>query len=181
MSINRYIAIKAVKVNNEELIPFFDPRLMWAESEDYGDKVTINGSSKEYSNFVDCNYDLKTHAVIPGIEKEIFPELDKMEYKIGETVLVERDHRTMQQTKIMDVVFEEFETDFRLGKKLEPLHIRNFFTADEEIKMDAVYVLKEWHPTYVLQDGLKTRYSHKLKHVFQEELSTANKESEKNG
>lgn len=165
MSISRYITIQAVKVD-DELIPFSDPRVTWEKDDYYGDKVVING--KSYSNFVECIYDLKSHKILPGIEKDFFPKQDELKYKIGQAVLIDRDNNSMQQTKIVDIVFEEYESDFKRGKKITGYLATRFFAADEEIDKNSVYLLKTWLPIYSLENGMKTKYEHQLKHIYQE-------------
>lgn len=165
---DRYIPIKAINVGKGQLIPFFDDRVKFHEDDYFGGYVTIDGNFQKYCDFVDCVYDIDERKVKEGIVKDYYPSLDKLEFKVGGRYLVEEDNKTMQLATLVEVLFDEFQDNYRKGSKIEPYELKGLFAEGESVDKDAVYVLRYWETTYVFNNGFKTKYSHQIK-LFKEQ------------
>ena len=162
MSIKRHIIIQAVKTKENELIPIWDERLTFSKTEAYGNTLNIKDSHSMSFNTIDCIYDLKTRKVEVGIELNWYPEEDKLEFKKGEKILVEKSHRKLTEAVIADIVFEEYELEIKRGRKLDKWWVDRF--KDVEIDGDSIYAIKTWKPFYILEDGTKIEWVHELYH-----------------
>lgn len=160
MDVTRFITVTAVLSSKNELIPIWDERIRYSKSEMYGHEVEIEGE-RGSKNLVECIYDLKTKTLSAGIEIDVYPQKDKLEYKIGEEVLVEVGlNRVLEKTKIVDIVYTEFDLTIRKGKKIENYQIG--YNKDLVIDPNSLYSIKNWKPFYVLENGAVIEYTYKL-------------------
>lgn len=164
MHVTRYIVIQAIKTPTNELIPFWSDRLKHEHLGDCGDSVLLdNYSSQNYFGFVDCIYDMKTRTISAGIELNHYPDQKHLEFKIDESVYYEVKNKEIGLSKLVSIDYINYDLTIVKGYKLEDYQKARF--KDMEFDDNALYVIKDWKPTYVLESGFKTEYSFKLYHV----------------
>ena len=160
MEINRYITIQAIQTRDNTLIPIWDERVIFEKSRDFGNTINIKGDRHDYFQVVECIYDIKTKEVKLGIELDYYPNVNELEFKKGQSVLVEVSGRKLSETIITDIVFDDFDMCIKRGRKFERWDISRF--PDTKIEPDSIYAIKHWKPFYVLANGMKTQYNHHL-------------------
>ena len=163
--VKRYIIIKGIRLDSNEIIPIWDPRIKFDKSKDFGCSVSVDVSYKKYHNFVDCIYDLKTKFISIGIELDYYPNKKDVQFKIGESVLHELSHRVLEDSKIKDIVFEEYDVEIKRGNKLDDWWVKRF--PDVTFEPDQIYAIKSWKPFYILESGEKIKWEHQLYHKKQ--------------
>lgn len=161
MTIKRRIVIQAVKTADNELIPIWDDRIVFHNTEMYGNIITLkDGGFGDHGNLVECIYDLKTKKVELGIELDYYPSEKHSRFKIGQVVLFEKSHRVLCEAKISEIVYETYELDIKRGRKLDSWVSAHF--KDVEIDSDMLYAVKHWKPFYILDNGIKIEWEHQL-------------------
>jgi hypothetical protein len=155
MEVSRYITIQAVITEENELIPLWDERVQFEKTEMYGNVIRINNSYK-HQRLTECLFDLKTKTLSVGISIDIYPE--KTEYKINQSVVYGEHGRGLQQTKVIDIKYEEYDIEIVKGKKIHDYYKKHI----KDIDKNALYALKKWKPVYVLDNGIETQWSHQL-------------------
>lgn len=163
ISIERYIRILAIKTENNEIIPLFDERIKYKDTEDYGGVITLNGSNKHYTPF-ECVYDLIDKKPDLGIELEYYPE--KLPFNVGDIVLYEVSNRKMVERKIKDIIYSDYDSDVSKGSDVQTYY-KNYF-RDISFEDNTLYMVKYWQPIYVLDDDTKVKYEFKLFHKLVE-------------
>ena len=158
MELKRYITIQAVKTRKDIIIPIWDEHLQFSISEDVGERFYFEGSY--YYNTIECIYDLETKKISHGIEIDHIPS--ETEFQKGETVYYEISHRSLSESKIVDIKFEKFEMDVIKGDKLDEYYKKRLNLTD--IVSDNIYCLKSYNPTYVLENGVEIDNEYKLNH-----------------
>jgi hypothetical protein len=165
MYIKRHIIVQAVKTEENELIPVWDDRIVFEKTEMYGNVISLKDVYRHgYYNLVECIYDLKTKKIEMGVELNYYPIENDLEFKKDEVVLFEKSHRILAESKIVDVVYEEYEMEIKRGRKLDKWWVERF--KDIEIDGNTLYAIKKWKPFYVLDNGIKIEWSHQLYHKF---------------
>jgi hypothetical protein len=163
MDIKRYVIAQAVKTKENELIPIWDERVEFEKTEMYGNVIKLKDSYRhEHFNLVECIYDLKTKQIETGVELNYYPDEKALEFKKGETVLFEKSHRNLAEAKISQIVYEEYEMEIKRGCKLDKWWIERL--KDVEIDSNSLYAIKQWKPFYILDNGIKIEWVHKLYH-----------------
>ncbi len=166
MQVSRYIITHAVKMDNNELVPIWDSRISYNKSDNCGESLMLREiTRKEFFSLVECIYDLKTKKIKLGIEINVYPEGENLEFQKEEIVLFEKKNRVLTETKIIDIVFEEYDLQIKKGRDLESYDIQRLskFGLDEnKIEPKSLYAIKHWKPYYVVEDGTKVKYTHKL-------------------
>ena len=160
--VKRRIVVLAIQTNDKKLIPIWDQRVKYEKSSDCGEELSIQG---EYYgrifSLVECIYDLKTKELSIGIELDIYPDESKLEYKVGEKILHEVKYRELTESVVKSISYENYELDIKKGKKIEPYYL-SILPKDLVIEPESIYALKIWKPTYLMEDGFKTDYSHQI-------------------
>lgn len=154
MDLERYIVVQGVKLRDNTIIPIWDTRINFEETEDYGNKIAISGMSHErIYDTVQCIYDLKTKTISIGVELDYYPLNDLNSFKVDEIVLYEKSNRTLKESKIVDIVFEKYDLYIRNGCDLE----NNYRSLLKETTIvdNCIYAVKYWQPYYILEDGTK--------------------------
>lgn len=165
MDIKRHIIIQAIKTKENELIPIWDERIVFEETEMYGNVISLKNDYRNcYSNLIECIYDLKTKKIEIGIELNYYPIEKDLKFKKGEVVLFEKSYSNLAEAKILEVVYEEYEMEIKRGRKLDKWWVEKF--KDIEIDGNSLYAIKKWKPFYVLDNGIKIEWSHQLYHKF---------------
>ena len=146
-----------------EFIPFW--LLNYVNTEDYGEGFYKQGDSQydaSYSNLRDCFWDSKKGKVVVGILKDVYPE--KYDFNVDEVILREVSHSSYTLDKIVEIVFEEFDTNVIKVKKMDVCE-KKYFTEEELINMktDDMYEMRMWKPFYKLESGLLIKWNHKIK------------------
>lgn len=155
----KYITVPAIVTRDNQIIPVWDERVTFIKDDYYGDHLTVEDSHEHYQP-TDVVYDLKTKKLSMGIEIDSYPTEDRLDFKKGQEVYHEQGHRSLVQTSVVDILFEEFEVDIKKGKKIEEYQKKDF--KDIVLQTDEIYVIKRWKPTYVLANGRKTKWEHEL-------------------
>lgn len=156
----RRILVKAIKTKDNELIPIWDERIVFEKTEMFGNVITLKDDMLDKHYYmIDCIYDLKTRELKPGIELDIYPNEDSLEFKKGDDVLFEESNRLLKDAKIVDIVYEEYDLTIKKGKKIEKYYSN---LIDCEIDKDSLYAIKHWKPFYVLDSGEKVENTYKL-------------------
>lgn len=167
MDIKKYVITQAVMTEKNELIPIWDDRLVFEKSEMYGNIIKNKNSNREtYNNVVECIYNLKTKQLEIGIELNYYPSEEDLEFKKDEIILFEKSNRILEESKISQIVYEEYEIQIKRGKNIDTYWIKKFNL--EKIDENALYAIKNWKPYYVLDNGIKIKWSHQLYHKFDE-------------
>lgn len=161
-SINRYIPIKAIKTSDNELIPFWDKSISYREDEDCGRGANIKGHYHSYYNFVDCVYDTETGKVEGGIYIDYYPDANHLEFKKGQDVFFEKKHRVLGESKIKEIVYEEFELSIHKGKDISEYYQKTYVNINFE--SETLYAFKQWKPFYLLDNGVLIKWTHQLYH-----------------
>lgn len=154
--LSRYITIQAVKTKKNELIPFWDKRVKFVDSEHYGKYLELDNGYDKYDSLVDCIYDMKTGEINAGVELNCYKTIEELKFKIGESVLLEKSHRELYETKIVDIVFEKYDLSIKKGSKFHNYEKGMF--KDIAIEKDTIYSIKTWEPTYILEDGKRVDF-----------------------
>lgn len=162
MNIQRYVIIKAVKTKTNELIPIWDERIIFEKTELYGNVIRLKDDWHNHYSLIECIYDLKTKEISIGIELDHFPSDKELDFKIGETVLFEKSHKHLSDAKISEIVYEEYDLDIKRGKNFNNWEFERF--KDIQIDSKTLYAIKRWKPFYILDNGNKIEWSHKLYH-----------------
>jgi|GEM_PF-6474182 len=163
MNLSRYITTQGVLLTDNTIIPIWDSRITFSTSEMYGNEINVKGERKRYFNLIDCIFDLVTKKVSMGVELVVYPDLTKLEHKVGTIVLFE-DRQTNTLTKIIDIVYERFNLEIKKGKDIEEWELKKF-DKDTIIDANILYAIKTWKPTYILENGKKTDYEMYLRKI----------------
>lgn len=159
MSIQRYIPTKAVLDKDNKLVPIWDSNIKFNESDYYGYFLTFEGGLRsKHLPLVDCIFDLKTKQLSTGIELESYPESTFL--KKGDSAYYEKSHRQIQEVIIADIVFEKYDLTIRKGSDMEDYEKSHF--KNVVFQPDLLYSIKYWKPFYILNDGTKVEWEHKL-------------------
>lgn len=158
MEIKRYITIQAVKTRKDIIVPIWDERLQFSISEDVGERFYFE--NRYYYNTIECIYDLETKKISTGIEIDHIPS--ETEFQKGETVYYEISHRSLSESKIVDIKFEKFESVISKGRDIDIYYKKHLDLKD--LSDDYIYCLKIFKPTYILENGEEIEYEYKLNH-----------------
>ena len=160
--VRRYIVIPAIK-EGEKLIPIWDKELIY-EKDEYGETLRLD--FEKHSNLTNCIFDLKTKNLSMGIELDFKPT--ETNFKKGDAVYVETDSfRVLREDYIKDIVFENYEINAFKGSEVYG-YLKEFF-ANFNFDHNTLYAIRIWKPTYILSDGTKVEWEHKLFHKFNKE------------
>ncbi len=163
MGQSRYIQTIAIQTDANELVPLWDPRVQFVKDDYFGDHFTISDNYGRHHNTIECMFDVKEKKLVLGVEVDLYPDIDKLEFKKGMEVMHEtRTHRMLKKSTVVDIVFEEYELTIRKGKKLDSYYVERLANQAITIEKDGLYAIKVWKPTYVLEDGFKTTYEHQM-------------------
>lgn len=166
MEIKRHIVVQAIKTRENELIPIWDERIIFEKTEMYGNAIKLKGDyNSNHYNLIECVYDLKTKKLDLGVEFDYYPTEEELEFKVGEVVLFEKSLRKLVETKISEVVYEQYDLEIKKGKKFDAYWRK--LIKGIEIDDNSLYALKVWKPFYILDDGTKVEWSHKLYHKIE--------------
>lgn len=162
MEIRRRIVVQAIKTKENELIPIWDDRVEYENTEMFGKVLSVKDEFGTHHSLVECIYDLKTRKLEIGIELDFYPNEDKLDFKKGEKVLYEQKHRHLSEATISDIVYEEYDLNIMKGKKMDSYYTKHFKNVD--IQNDSIYAIKRWKPFYILDNGTKIEWEHELYH-----------------
>ena len=124
----------------------------------YGNVIRLK-NKHDHLQIIDALYDLKTKTLSLGIELNMYPNMDNLEFKIDEHVLYEKGHRNLIEGKVVSIEYDDFDMNVCKGKKVD----KRYFT-DILIQDDLLYCIKNWKPVYVLDTGFRTEWLHELYH-----------------
>jgi hypothetical protein len=129
----------------------------------FDSRISVKGDIYNYYELIECLYDLETKTIALGDELNAFPNENDLEFKKEEIVFLEISNRNLIQTKIVDIVYEEYELKIIKGNKPDKYWIKKF----PDVKFDAntLYAIKIWKPFYILEDGRKIKWEHELYHI----------------
>jgi len=161
----RYIATKAILTQGNVLIPFWDKKIKYSKSEDFGVSLTLEGDYHNYE-LIDCLYDFKLKKLLIGIDVDVYPKAH--EFEKGQKVYYELNglgipHQTLGVAKIKEIVYEEYELRILKGSKLTQWDIAAI-KPPIVIEPNALYAIKNWKSFYILDNGIKIEYAHQLYH-----------------
>ena len=162
MDVERYIITKAVKTKENVLIPVWDERLIFGKDEECGDFLSVKGEYTEFTQLVECIFDLKTKKIELGIELNYYEDSP---FKVGEIVLFEKLRRVLVESKISKIVYEEYHLVIKRGRKIDKWYLEKLNNV--EINLDTLYAIKLWKPFYILDDGIKIESEYQLYHKYQ--------------
>lgn len=148
MNATRYITIQAILTEDGELIPLWDSRIKFEKSDYYGDYYELDGSHKMY-NPIECIFDTKDKKISGGLELN-YDDVNEI-YNVGDVVLYETSHHVLSEKTIVDIVYKNFSTTIKKGKKLDNYITVNF--PDVIIEPNTIYIVKCYTPTFILNDG----------------------------
>lgn len=160
MNVKKFITVLAVKTKKNEIIPIWDERVVFEKTRDCGDAVKIKGDYEEYFNLIEVVYNLKDKTISLGIELDFYP--DKLTHNIGDEVYFECQHKTIYESKIVDIVYKTSDLIISKGKKMGSWYIKYFNDKNIEIDPNAIYCIKQHKPTYVLENGKEVEYEYQL-------------------
>ena len=162
MNVKRFIPVFAIKNSKNELIPIWDKNsIVYEKSSDLGEYLRLKDTyAEKYFSVVECYYDLKKHLLCAGTILNIYPEQKNLKYSKDEVVYFSVRHGVIEETKIKDILFEEFESIISKGKKIDKYYLG--FISNVKIEPEEIYEIRTWKPTYVLENGKKTIWEHEL-------------------
>lgn len=162
MGQSKFIETKAIKTNENELVPLWDPRVKFVKSDHFGDHFRMEDDHR-MAQVVECLFDVKEKQLVLGVEVDIYPDVTTGPYVKGAKVLYEiRGHHTLRSSTIVDIVFEEFEMTIKKGKKLEDYEIDMLKEKGIDFDPTTIYAIKRWKACYAMADGTKIRYNHQM-------------------
>jgi len=163
MGIERYIITQGVKTKENTIIPIWDERLVFEKSE-HGNIIKMKGSDfVEYFSLIECIYDLKKKKIEIGIELNVYPIENNINFKKGEEVYFESDFRTLTCSKIKDIIYVDYELVIKKGRSFDKFE--KDIEKDIEINKDSLYAIKRWKPYYELENGKIIEWEHQLYHI----------------
>ena len=153
--VKRYLQIQAIRYQ-DQLIPVWDEKVIYEKNDYFGSQYKYNGL---FCECVTCYYDTKKKAIFLGVEINYNPPLEKLQYKINETVLIETDKfRELKEVKIVNISFDEYEERIIKGKDLEGYEAMYNMTFER----NQIYHVKTWKPTYHFSDNSSTSRDHTM-------------------
>lgn len=152
---SKLINIKGIKTRKNEIIPIWDERIKYHESEIYGPSYII-GNERTY-DLINLVFNIETKEISEGIIIELYP--DKI-YNIGDEILIEESYHNLVLKKVVDIKFEKFEIETFLCTED---NISDY--SEHDIQVGMVYCFKRWKPTYFFDDGTNESYSYKIYHL----------------
>lgn len=154
----RYVTVKGF-IHKNKLIPIWDTRVIYKNDEMYGEIFELE-NIYGLQQLVDLIFDTETKSLKLGIEINYYIE---PEFLIGTEVYHETRlaHRELKESKIIDIKYEKYEIRNMNGKQLSD---NLYFLKGQDIQIDykSIYSIKEWEPTYIMEDGYITNYTHQI-------------------
>lgn len=106
MNINRYIPMQAVLTEDNQLVPLWHNDIIYKKDNYYGNRVELK-DDRQTLRLVECVFDLKTKQLSEGIEVNYYPNINDLNFKIGQIYLVEKNDfsapRTLIKTTLVDI------------------------------------------------------------------------------
>lgn len=164
MEAKRRITMPCIILENKEIVPIWDKRIVYENHRDYGIQYSLIDKPFDKYYLSECIFDMKTKKLELGIGIDYYPT--NLEFSVEEIVYHEMNLQSFRETKIIEIIFEDFEMEIVKGKKMDQWW-KNAF-ADLSIDENELYCIKKWKPIFVLEDGTKVSYTHQLKHKFKE-------------
>ncbi len=156
----RYTSIFAILGEDDELIPIWDKRVQYKDSDMYGEQIKIEDEYK-HAQLVECIFDIKEKTISTGVPVDIYPTENA--FKVGDTVYCEtkRKHRYLSETEVADIKYKNYKLDIKKGRDIDSWYIKEMKIP---VVPDMLYSLKIWEPTYILKNGYETKWEHELYH-----------------
>lgn len=160
--INKYITVPAIVTEDHKIYPLWSLDVKFIEGdEEYSHCLKIKNNYKEYHNIKDVILNIETKELSLGIDIDIYPDKDRLEYKIGQQVLYESKRRILKHSEIKDIIYEEYESVICKGKNIEDSYYYRYVDINS-IKVNDIYNFKVWKPYYVMTDGTVIKWEHQL-------------------
>jgi len=157
----RYIIIEAFKCK-QQIIPFWDVDLTCEFDEECGYEYYYKDTPVS-SYPVEVMFDRKTKELATGIVVEYKKPIDKLRFNIDEEVYYEVDFKTYDKSKIVEIVYEEYDDYIKRGKDFDQYEL-NCHSLDVQLNM--IYCTRCWKPFYKLANGKVIKYDHQMKKIF---------------
>ena len=168
------IIVKAIITEDTEIIPVWDDRLKYDESD--GDSCLIYDGYKYFKTF-DVVYNLKTKTISKPIC--IFEKRGGEEFPIGLDVVYEKEFNRFAVSRIIDIVYDDDRYIENIMTGLEFLqYIKSTKNKLENINdwcniiEEELYIIRSLNPVWVLEDCTKIYSYHKMKHLFKSTTQT---------
>lgn len=174
--ISRYFGIKALKIKDNILIPFWLLKHTIVNEYDCEyDKFIYEGEKYDSARFIDAIWDSKKQRLVESIVVESTPI--ETDYKINEKVLVEvpysvnNIHNQKRIDIIKDIKFKYDYSNFFKGKDL--LKEKWIFNENKtsflinDIKPELMYEVRQFVPVYILENGEEIEYNYQLNHLLE--------------
>lgn len=155
--LRRYITIPAIQLEDNRILPIWDDNLKYEKHELYGKRmVTEDGV---YSNhLIEVILDLKTREISRGVVVDIYPDDDKLDYKIKEGVYRKMSGGKLKEDVVIKIIYEEYDDTILKGSKI----VKRKYYPEMECDPNTLYCLRYWKPFYVMSDGTVIEYAHEL-------------------
>lgn len=154
----RFIKTAALLVDNK-LIPFWE--LEYVKNNTYGEYFNVKDKfGPQHQELIEIVYDLKKKIFAEPI---ILTYNKNPEFEIGETVYIEQEYpltRHIKEDVVAEIIYTEYKSDFKLGKKLEKWEINNF--KIENPLTTSIYELRTYEPFYKMESGEVVKWDYKL-------------------
>lgn len=155
----RYITVAALITDDKKtIIPLTNPDVIYCKGVD-GMHYYIHNNER-FHRVDQAVYDTREHKLLFGVEIDIYPDIDRLDFKVGTKVLFEKTHRVLVERTIKEIVYTDFDLSIHKGKKLEKYYKDNI--KDIQIEDETMYAIKHWKPYYLLDDGTIVEYNHQL-------------------
>jgi hypothetical protein len=164
MYISKSIIVKAIQTDNNELIPIWDSRITFEDSEYYGNILYVEGHRAAFSSLKDCVFDLETKKLSFSEEVDIYPSTT--EHSIDDVVYYDRHNEGLEETKVLSIIYKDFGTEIIKGSEIESWTRKALEDKNIEINSELTYTIKRWKPTYILENGKQTKWSHELRKKY---------------
>lgn len=157
----RYTAVHAVISRKDELIPLWDNRVSYGVDSDGNESYYLDESCRP-ARVIDCVFDVKEKILLPGIYLDFYPKHDnESSFKKGDSVYYEANHyRKLKEGTIVDIVYEDFELEIVKGERMDGWWKEAF--KDINIEPETIYAIRKWKSYYILDNGQKIDWEHKL-------------------
>jgi hypothetical protein len=80
----------------------------------------------------------------------VYPNKETLFFQIGSAVIIDNGHYSVTDTKVVDISFEEFASEIKIGKLLDESERKLSTIAIDDALL---YVIKRWKSLYILENG----------------------------
>lgn len=156
MTATQYIEVPCIKVR-DLVIPLWDKDVKYEQIEDYGSYYTYKSMGQYYPTYYLLNVNTKELSL--GITVDSY---SNTEFKVGQEIYYRKSGQYITKTKIVDIQYLTYDLKIRRGKDLEDYEIDSLTSKGVKAELNGLYAFKYWEAHYILENGVKTKWTHEL-------------------